>query len=244
VSDFVSRSSWPEFAALIVSLARPSIGLTVVAAAQVLPDGHVNTSSYGGLPPLPAEVDWPLYGTEPMVLLAQLDCVALAAVAGAEWTLPATGTLLFFHDEAFAAPVPRDGVGDDGCRALHVPAGAPVRPAPPGTPTIPALPLAAEPVLSMPSMGAPQLYQRFRDNPPDALDVFNEAKELVERPRHRVLGWSDDDFFDAPGFRPVLQLEAEAGTAWGECVNVSFWAPEEDLAAGRLDRVRRVLEVA
>jgi hypothetical protein len=41
-----------------------------------------------------------------------------------------------------------------------------------------------------------------------------------------------------------MQVEAEQGTAWGEVVNVSFWMPDADLRAGRLDRVRRSFEVA
>jgi hypothetical protein len=39
-------------------------------------------------------------------------------------------------------------------------------------------------------------------------------------------------------------LEAEAGTAWGEIVNVSFWIRDEDLRAGDLRNVRRSYEVA
>jgi len=41
-----------------------------------------------------------------------------------------------------------------------------------------------------------------------------------------------------------LSVEAERRTAWGGCVGMAFWIPAEDLAAGRLDRVRRVLDVA
>jgi hypothetical protein len=39
-------------------------------------------------------------------------------------------------------------------------------------------------------------------------------------------------------------LEAEAGTARGEIVNVSFWIRDEDLRAGNLGNARRSYEVA
>jgi hypothetical protein len=39
-------------------------------------------------------------------------------------------------------------------------------------------------------------------------------------------------------------LEGEQGTSWGECVRIAFVVPEEDLASGRLDRVRVVYETA
>ncbi len=229
----------------MASLVRPSIGLTVAPAEQVMAGGRVNTSYYGGLPTLPDGMDWPVYGPAPMVLLAQLDCTALAPTIRPEWTLPADGVLLFFHDDTFTSELSRDGTGDDGCLVLHVPAGAPVRPAPPDTPVIPALPLSAAPAASTPPMRLPALDELFMSNPPLALDVLNEFKaELAPAPTHRMLGWSEDDFFDLAGYRPVLQLEAEDGTAWGECVNISFWVPEADLAVGRLDRARRVLEIA
>ncbi|MFF5234636.1 DUF1963 domain-containing protein [Dactylosporangium sp. NPDC000521] len=134
---------------------------------------------------------------------------------------------------------------DDGCRVLHVPAGLPPRPAPPGTWVVPALCLAADRVGSVPPYDAPALAHVFALDPVAAMTARERAEDTAGRPpRHQVLGWQRDAFLHLPGLRPLLQLEAEPGTAWGEVVNVSFWLPEADLAAGRLTAARRYLEVA
>ncbi|MEU0553679.1 DUF1963 domain-containing protein [Dactylosporangium sp. NPDC006015] len=134
---------------------------------------------------------------------------------------------------------------DDGCRVLHVPAGLPPRPAPPGTWVVPPLCLAADRVGSVPPYDAPALAHVFALDPVAAMTAREHAEDTAGRPpRHQVLGWQRDAFLHLPGLRPLLQLEAEPGTAWGEVVNVSFWLPEADLATGRLTAARRYLEIA
>ena len=189
-----------------------------------------------------------------MTLLARLDCADLAALLPEIWTLPTSGTLLFFHEDAFTAvestePLDADGLNgpghDDGCRVLHVPAGLPPRPAPAGVQVIPPLPLAANRVGSVPPYDAPALRHAFTTDPVAAMNARELAEDTAGRPpRHQVLGWQRDAFLHLPGLRPLLQLEAEPGTSWGEVVNVSFWLPEADLAAGRLADARRYLEIA
>lgn len=222
---------------LFESLTEPAAALTVLA------DGP---HRYGGLPGLPDGTDWPAYGTTPMTLLARLDCADLAALLPETWTLPTTGELLFFHEDEFAAETQPDVAGlDDGCRVLHVPAGLPPRPAPPGVQVVPPLPLAANRVGSVPPYDAPGLRDAFTTDPVATMNARELAEEAAgNRPRHQVLGWPQDAFLHLPGLRPLLQLEAEPGTAWGEVVNVSFWLPETDLATGRLTDARRYLEVA
>lgn len=46
------------------------------------------------------------------------------------------------------------------------------------------------------------------------------------------------------GHRPLLQVEAEEGTRWGEVVSVTFWITDPDLRAGILTNVRRSYETA
>ena len=226
---------------LFESLIEPAAALTVIPEASA-------RHCYGGLPGLPDGTDWPAYGDTPMVLLARLDCADLAALLPETWTLPTSGTLLFFHEDDFTAGEPADPVGpghDDGCRVLHVPAGLPPRPAPAGALVIPPLPLAANRVGSVPPYDAPALRDAFTTDPVAAMNARDLAEDAAGRPpRHQVLGWQRDAFLHLPGLRPLLQLEAEPGTAWGEVVNVSFWLPEADLAAGRLTGARRYLEVA
>ncbi|MFB7471488.1 DUF1963 domain-containing protein [Kitasatospora sp. NPDC056184] len=202
----------------------------------------------GGLPALPPGTDWPEFADRPMQLLAQLDCAALAAsfeAGGPDaggWPLPADGLLLFFQDEWLS-----DFTGR-GCRVLHVPAGAPPRPAPVaerGTPAVPAVPVRAARALSAPSYQDRELERLFPDDFLIALDLAQDLAEQLPRPAVRVLGWCDSDTGRPEGHRPLLQIESGVLAAdWGECVNVSFWITHEDLADGRFDRVRHGFEIA
>ncbi|MEV6977012.1 DUF1963 domain-containing protein [Kitasatospora sp. NPDC093806] len=202
----------------------------------------------GGLPGLPDGTDWPAFAGRPMQLLAQLDCAGLAAAfraggpAGGDWPLPADGLLLFFHDEWLT------DFSGRGCRVLHVPVGAPPRSAPAddrGTPAVPAVPVRAAWALSAPSYQDRELENVFPDDFLIALDLAQDVAEQLPRPAVRVLGWCDTDTGRPEGHRPLLQIESAAlDVDWGECVNVSFWITDEDLAAGRFDRVRHGFEVA
>ncbi|MFB6889589.1 DUF1963 domain-containing protein [Kitasatospora sp. NPDC056327] len=196
----------------------------------------------GGLPALPAGTAWPEFAGRPMQLLAELDCAALAVALrpGGRGTvpgpLPADGLLLFFHDESLS-----DFTGR-GCRVLHVPAGAPPRQAPvtgAGAPAVPAVPVRATRALSAPSYQDRELERLFPDDFLVALDLGIDLAERLPRPAVRVLGWCDSDTGRPEGHRPLLQIESGVLAAeWGECVNVSFWITDEDLATGRFDRVR------
>ncbi|HLY54365.1 MAG TPA: DUF1963 domain-containing protein [Stellaceae bacterium] len=83
-----------EKAAAIRSLRRRAIGLWPRAADPTRPG-----SSLGGLPWVPPRWAWPFNDTyeEPLLFLAQIDCAAVAAAAGAN-PLPDHGLLLFFGD--------------------------------------------------------------------------------------------------------------------------------------------------
>ncbi|WP_328953239.1 YwqG family protein [Kitasatospora purpeofusca] len=219
------------------------VGEAGLPGADAVPVGWL-----GGLPALPAGTAWPEAGGRPMQLLAQLDCAALAAAfrstgPGTEgWPLPAEGLLLFFHDEWLS-----DFTGR-GCRVLHVPAGAPPRPAPAveqGAPAVPAVPVRAAWALSAPSYQDRELERLFPDDFLVAFDLAQDLAERLPRPEVRLLGWCDTDTGRPEGHRPLLQIGSGAlAVDWGECVNVSFWISEEDFAAGRLDQVRHGFEVA
>ncbi|WP_406086762.1 DUF1963 domain-containing protein [Kitasatospora purpeofusca] len=225
--------------------AHPSdrVGAAALPGADAVPVGRL-----GGLPALPAGTAWPEAGGRPMQLLAQLDCAALATAfrstgPGAEsWPLPAEGLLLFFHDEWLS-----DFTGR-GCRVLHVPAGAPPRPAPVverGAPAVPAVPVRATWALSAPSYQDQELERLFPDDFLVAFDLAQDVADRLPRPEVRLLGWCDTDTGRPEGHRPLLQIGSGAlAVDWGECVNVSFWISEEDFAAGRLDQVRHGFEVA
>ncbi|MEV0536960.1 YwqG family protein [Kitasatospora sp. NPDC050463] len=227
-------------APLVHRLMRPSLALA--ADGDGPPAGRL-----GGLPALPAGTEWPQFAGRPMQLLAQLDCAGLAeafrtAGRGGDRLLPADGLLLFFHDEWMS------DFSGRGCRVLHLPAGAPLRPAPaggPGTPAVRAVEVRAQWRLSAPSYQDRELENLFPDDFLIALDLAADFRDHLSAPDVRVLGWCDTDTGRPVGHRPLLQVESRAlDVDWGECVNVSFWITDEDLAAGRFDRVRHGFEVA
>ncbi|MEQ4300926.1 DUF1963 domain-containing protein [Plantactinospora sp. B6F1] len=239
LADSPRAQGAPDLVEQILALVRPSIGLAVPARRR---DGAV-AGWYGGLPGLPDGVPWPRHQGRPMTLLARLDCATLAPLLGPEWTLPRDGTLLFFADEWFHADFGA-GPGDDGCAVLHVPVDAPDRAAPAEAVLIPALPLVAAPVLAAPDYSEPELAAAFSTDPIRVMGLVTEIRDRLPTVRHRLLGWPDSPVAELAGHRLLLALEAERGTAWGELVGVSFWIDGPDLAAGRLSRVRRVLDVA
>ncbi|BEL05272.1 DUF1963 domain-containing protein [Actinoplanes sichuanensis] len=75
----------------------------------------------GGLPRLPAGMEWPSSGHDPLPFIAEIDCAALPRVGGLP--LPADGTLLFFlhhenaHDEFDETKEQRHA------RVVYLPAG-------------------------------------------------------------------------------------------------------------------------
>ncbi|MEE1788405.1 DUF1963 domain-containing protein [Streptomyces sp. SP17BM10] len=238
-----------RIAPLVERLLRSSLALAPAPSAG---DGDApaegpSAGLLGGQAALPADVEWPHHDDHPMQLLAQLDCAGLAQAhratgPGDAWPLPADGLLLFFHDDLFS-----DYAGH-GCRVLHVPAGAPPRPEPTGrsdfAPLAP-VPLRAHWALSAPSYQDRELEDLFPEDFMVALDLASDFRDHLPGPHVRVLGWCDTDTGRHEGHRPLLQVEASAaGAHWGETVNVSFWITDEDLAAGRFDRVRHGMEVA
>jgi Uncharacterized protein conserved in bacteria len=224
-----------------LSLVRPSVGFS--AGKRSSESGSV----IGGVPVTTESFAWPRCRGRPMVLLAQIDCGQAARLLGGHWTLPDHGHLFFFHDDDFAAE-PAPGLGDDGCRVLHVAAGTggPPEGHAPAPPSLPALPLEACALPSVPTLADAETGCAVGDDVIALLiDLAEALSAVLPAPRHRLLGWCDS--WDTPrpeGHRPLLQLEVEAGTSWGEIVNVSFWIRDEDLRAADLRGVRRSYEVA
>ncbi|GAA1530405.1 hypothetical protein GCM10009678_10700 [Actinomadura kijaniata] len=231
----------PESAEAVLSLVRPAVALEVGEGASV----------YGGLPPLPAGMEWPVHRGQALTLLVRLDCASLAPLYDGDWPLPRDGVLLFFYDDWFGFRQGEDTLADEfpvspGCRVLHVPGDDPERPAPDGTHVIPPLPLDARPALSVPDHTAPELERLWKSGNVDIVRIMGAcvaARDALPASRHLLFGWDEHDV--APGHgRPLLQVSAEEGTAWGEITGIEFLISEEDLGAGRLDRVRYALDVA
>ncbi|MGW2375752.1 MULTISPECIES: DUF1963 domain-containing protein [Kitasatospora] len=234
-----------EGAARVGGLLRASLELSPDVAEDAV--GWTPVGRTGGSAALPEGIDWPQGDGHPMELLAQLDCAGMAeafrAGNGGRWPLPADGLLLFFHD-----PMPADLDGES-CRVLHVPAGAPERPAPPdpdGVEPLAGRTVRARWALSAPSYLDDELVELCPGDFLTAMGVSDEFGEQLGTPGIRVLGWCDSHNTTRPaGHRPLLQVEGSAaGASWGELVNVSVWITDQDLAAGRFDRVRHGMEVA
>ncbi|GAB3862959.1 hypothetical protein GCM10027610_108510 [Dactylosporangium cerinum] len=171
---------------------------------------------YGGLP---LGTDWPVFQGAPLVLVARLRCEVLAELLGAQWSLPADGSLLFFNDDWHRQ-------GDGACRVLHVPDGAQAIEVPDGAQVIPALPLGAWRRLSVPELAAAELDEWSSKDVLALMDVLEAARSAVPYAPHQVLGWLGDGYYpDAAGCRPLLQLEGEQGTSWGSASGSRSWCP-------------------
>jgi hypothetical protein len=231
VQAIIRRRLVPEIADNFLALMRPSVGFAVRTEASAC------GSMIGGVPGT-GPFAWPVYQETPMLLLAQIDCAQVAPILGAEWPFPRQGYLLFFHDDEFCATYDYEH-GDDGCQVLHLPAGAGAE----AVATIPALTLGATLMPSLPNL-RDDVDKALGIHVVELVDLLEELEPLMPAPRHRLLGYCDTDTAHPSKHRPLLQVEAEPGTAWGEVANVSFWIPDVDLRIGRLDRVRRCYEVA
>ncbi|WP_436778282.1 DUF1963 domain-containing protein [Yinghuangia sp. YIM S09857] len=225
--DAIIRAELEQAAAeRFLALVRPSVGF------RVRSDVSASGSVFGGLPRTADLFDWPQYQGRPMTLLAQIDCHEVADLLGSDWTFPQAGYLLFFHDDDFVAEFSFDH-GDDGCRVMHVAAGADGLGSRGETPVLPVLSLAGAAVPSVPTWADDEADRVLGGDVMAWSRLEKALRDVAPLPRHRLLGWCDGGNPAPPkGLRPLLQLEAEAGTDWGEIVNVSFWIRDEDLRAG------------
>lgn len=220
-----------ETATAYLDMTRPSLGYAVADEGW---------SAFGGDPSV-AAFDWPEYQGRPMLMLAQIDCAEAFDLLGEAWPFTDEGRLLFFHDEDFTAPYSSE-LGDDGCRVLHV-ANSPVGPLPVRRRTIPPLPLVPTPLAALPSWTS-DVVKSLGLDVLAMIDLWEDVSPLLPAPRHRLLGHPDHDVPHVTGHVPLLQLQPEEGTVWGETTGVSFWIPEPDLRAGILTNIRRSWQVA
>lgn len=179
--DLAVRHLPSDTAGKWVELLRPGIRL-----GEGTQPGPV-VGQFGGLPRLPAEVEWPVWeGYGPLSLIASVDCAALPAGV-LDIPLPDDGLLLFFcfDQESACEPPFTDSivVGIDpepaksGARVLYVPAGVPAaeREAPEGLTPLPREPLCARATTTAPDMWHVSVRDVFAPDQP--LDEFNHFPE-------------------------------------------------------------------
>jgi uncharacterized protein YwqG len=118
--DTLRRLGLERLGATLSALARPAIRMrSELCAGDDVPLGG---SKLGGRPDLPAGVEWPRLGDEPLSFIAQFDCRELQRFE-AGTLLPPDGVLSFFYD-AEQQPWGYDPRDAGAARVLYHPASA------------------------------------------------------------------------------------------------------------------------
>lgn len=224
-------------------------------------------SQFGGEPLLPAAFEWPTHDGEPLGFLGQLDLSEVSA-ALPEWPGPKEGLLSFFGGEALWS----EEVGaPTAARVVHV-VGEPARTAVPKKVQqawrFEARKVAfvrfEDPPIELVPIDEAEAFEAVADvrellgsGATGATRVLGHADPIQERmelpcelasrglPPTTPL---DDERGDeirrqADRWRLLLQLDEGApGMRWGDAGLVYFWIRDEDLAAGRFERARAVIQ--
>ncbi|MFD7030632.1 YwqG family protein [Streptomyces sp. NPDC059917] len=161
--DLAQQHLPAEAAERWMELLRPGVRLEAAVGT-----GDAAIGRLGGLPLLPAGVEWPTWeGHGPLSFVASVDCAALPA-DGLDIALPTDGTLLFFYfdgqlDDGDALVLADDPDSQAGARVLHVPADADAaeRPTPPGLSAYPVVRLTARPAMTATEPWHPRTQRAF-----------------------------------------------------------------------------------
>jgi len=245
-----------DLARRVLALARPTIGLW---PRRLNESGDPRSSRLGGMPYVPEGWIWPIVEGEPMLFVGYVNCAELAALSSAR-VFPANRLLAFFADHDFIDG-PGGGWEDLGCAVFHWPETARLTPAIEPVEDFRRLPrcgLAFYETYSVPDVRSDQIDQlplgRVQRERYSHLQETVRAHGVKHRyfseiHASKLLGWADLEQHDflprrdrSDRDRLLFQLGCyDDGTAtlyWGSGGLVYFTIPDEDLAAGRLDRVR------
>ncbi|MGI8335448.1 YwqG family protein [Actinomadura scrupuli] len=255
----------PDTVRAILRLIRPALRLTSAgtrpgparpgsARPRFSPPGSARRSlrsgfsRAGGPPLLPPDTARPTWAGRPLDFLAVIDFAEMAGVLSLP-ELPATGAAYFYYAAEIPRPWGDDPAERDGWRVLS---GTPAEAVPMagGTSAAHAVPLAAEPLLSLPGPYEPSV-RALDATWSGFLDVYEQLYEAwlrfawAELPRHQLAGWpilvqrslGEDQ-------RLLLQLDSDErlGRCWGDPGTVYFHARAGDLSRGALDRCRLTLQ--
>jgi hypothetical protein len=223
------------------------------------------SSRLGGLPELPAGTPWPSRGGKPMQLLAQINCAEL--VPFREHTLlPAEGTLHFFMQDCGEECLVTLTASEVPLLVAAAPAGAGT----PGF-ILPQFPVRFAPIPTLPHPETKEFAALGLDEG-DAELVLNALGTLLEdirRQEHALHGiggypeaiqgdvWTECEMGasrrkiswkeaaeQANGWKLLLQFETDGdlNVMWGDAGTVYFCIREDDLRAGRFDKVYSTMQ--
>ena len=201
-----------------LSLLRPTVALEAATGTDVV------VGQLGGLPRLPADVEWPTWeGRGALSHIASVDCAALPTGA-LDIDLPTDGTLLFFYfdgqvdDGPFVTGSDRESWA--GARVLHVPADSACaeREVPAGLRAYPRVPLTAQVKMTAAEPWHPRIKNAFRsdwpsgrmsDHPVYAPEFSEALWEHDDWSGHRIGGYADpaQDAVEAEVAKGVLGPE-------------------------------------
>jgi uncharacterized protein YwqG len=89
--------------------------------AQLIHAAAPGVTRLGGIPDMPASLEWPRWKDRPLAFLAQIDLGTIAAAGAPDW-LPAQGMLFFFYDSE-QSTWGFDPTDRDSWAVLYAPAG-------------------------------------------------------------------------------------------------------------------------
>jgi uncharacterized protein YwqG len=232
-------------------------------------DGEVGVSKLGGLPDLPAGVDWPRGpGGEPLSLIAQLRLSDFSGTMPG-WPLPHAGMLYFFYD-ADTLPWGYDAADRGRWRVVHHAEESDLAPVTAPADLIEGLvfrPVAVTgsleltcPPIESPGVAGLDLSPREEQAYMKLLGEF-EARYVKGKMAHRLLGHPDAIQGDMQAqcaamtghgdgdrdWRLLLQVDTDekgTGMSWGDGGRLFFWIRRQDLACLNFDAVWVVLQGA
>ncbi|HEX5222933.1 MAG TPA: YwqG family protein [Verrucomicrobiae bacterium] len=221
-------------------------------------------SKLGGLPEMAEDQSWPTHQGEPMQFLAQINCTELNPFRDAT-LLPDSGMLHFFQSD-YGMECRVTLTRDTGLKTIPAPSNAP-----PSNFVLPQFPVEFELIPTIPDSEMRE-FESLGLNDEDAEALIEVHSELIEKIRreqhglHQVGGYPEliqGNVFtecekDAGGekrtwrqaaehahhWRLLLQFDTDGDleVMWGDAGTIYFCIREDDLRAGRFDKVCSIMQ--
>lgn len=255
--DKLAGQGLGKYTELIRKISAPCISLQKEDAAGPLAPG---ASKFGGAPDLPPGTDIPAVGGRPLALLAQINLSDLE-IAGLEHPFPKRGILSFYYDTENQPWGSGEEDERDGWRVQFFD-GDPTQLERIEVPEDAMLPEFAVSFEAAESIDADALIDMDFDDD-DAEEIF----ELVENgePKHQMLGFPfavqnpvfmetahycdgvedwDEAEKAADDYVLLFQMDSDddLDAMWGDMGMLYFSIKKEDLADGRFDRTKMIMQ--